>query len=119
MSVMTAGGGPGPDRARSRLRRLAARLGPDLALLRRSREFRLLYAGQTLSLAGSMITFVAMPYQAYRLTGSSLVVGLLSVTEVVPLVASALLGGALADAITGDGSSVPPRLPWPCRPPSW
>ncbi|MEP7022796.1 MAG: MFS transporter [Actinomycetota bacterium] len=76
-----------------------ARLGPDVALLRRSREFRLLYAGQTFSLAGSMISYVAMPYQAYRLTHSSLVVGLLSVTAVVPLVASALLGGALADAI--------------------
>ena len=99
MSTMHPGGEPGPDRARTRLRRLVARLGPDLALLRRSREFRLLYAGQTFSFAGSMITFVAMPYQAYRLTGSSLVVGLLSVTEVVPLVASALLGGALADAI--------------------
>jgi hypothetical protein len=54
MSTMNSGGGPGPDRARTRLRRLAARIGPDVALLRRSREFRLLYAGQMLSFAGSM-----------------------------------------------------------------
>jgi len=81
------------------LRRVAAQVGPDVAVLRRSREFRLLFTGQTLSFAGSMITYVAMPYQAYRLTGSSLVVGLLSVTEMVPMVAAALLGGVLADAM--------------------
>jgi MFS family permease len=51
------------------------------------------------SFAGSMISFVAMPYQAYRLTHSSLVVGLLSFAELAPLVATALLGGALADAV--------------------
>jgi len=51
--------------------RLAARIGPDVALLRRSREFRLLYGGQMSSLAGAMISFVAMPYQAYQLTHSS------------------------------------------------
>src|SRR6266567_3773363 len=79
--------------------RLAARIGPDVALLRRSREFRLLYGGQMSSFAGSMISFVAMPYQAYQLTHSSLVVGLLSFAELAPLVATALLGGALADAV--------------------
>jgi len=70
-----------------------------VAVLRRSREFRLLFTGQTMSFAGSMISYVAMPYQAYRLSGSSLVVGLLSVTELVPMVAAALLGGVLADAL--------------------
>jgi hypothetical protein len=74
-------------------------VGPDVAVLRRSREYRLLFTGQTVSFAGSMITYVAMPYQAYRLSGSSLVVGLLSVTELVPMVAAALLGGVLADAL--------------------
>jgi MFS family permease len=51
------------------------------------------------SFAGAMISFVAMPYQAYQLTHSSLVVGLLSFAELAPLVATALLGGALADAV--------------------
>jgi MFS family permease len=88
-----AGGSPAP------IRRLAAAVGPDIALLRRSREFRLLYGGQMASFAGSMISFVAMPYQAYQLTHSSLVVGLLSFAELAPLVATALLGGALADAV--------------------
>jgi MFS family permease len=51
------------------------------------------------SFAGSMITFVALPYQVYRLTHSSLLVGLLGMTELVPLVLAGLAGGLLADAI--------------------
>ncbi len=46
-----------------------------------------------------MLTYVAIPYQAYRLTHSSLTVGLLSLAELGPLVIVAFLGGALADAV--------------------
>ena len=49
----------------------------NLAPLRKHRDYRLLYTGQLVSMFGSMITYVAVPYQVYRLTGSSLVVGLL------------------------------------------
>jgi MFS family permease len=45
-----------------------------------------------------MITYVALPYQAYQLSGSSLVVGLLSLAELGPLLVTAFVGGALADA---------------------
>jgi MFS family permease len=93
------GAAAGQPSRRARIRRLAAGLGPDIALLRRADEFRRLYAGQLWSYAGNSISFVGMPYQAYRLTHSSLVVGLLSFAELVPLVATALLGGALADAV--------------------
>ncbi|MBD0291366.1 MAG: MFS transporter [Thermoleophilia bacterium] len=70
----------------------------DLGPLRRHREFRLLFAGQGLSLLGSMVTFVGIPFQAYELTGSTLVVGLLSLAELPPLLVVPFLGGALADA---------------------
>lgn len=70
----------------------------DLGLLRRRREFGLLVLGQTVSEAGSMATFVAVPFQAYEVTGSSLAVGLLGVAEFVPILVLALVGGALADA---------------------
>jgi len=70
----------------------------DFGPLRRRRDFRLLFIGQAVSLFGSEITFVALPYQAYHLTGSSLVVGLLSLAELVPLLGAAFIGGALADA---------------------
>ena len=46
-----------------------------------------------------MVTYVAIPYQAYHLTHSSLVVGLLSLVEFVPLLVMPLVGGALADAV--------------------
>ena len=70
----------------------------DLAPLRH-RDFRLLYAAQAVSFFGTMITYVALPYQMYRVTGSTLAVGLLGLAELVPLLATAFVGGALADAI--------------------
>ena len=65
----------------------------------RSRDFRLLFAAQFVSLLGSMVTYVALPYQMYRLTGSSLAVGLLGGVELVPLLVTAFIGGAMADAV--------------------
>ncbi len=85
---------PEPGRVRSFLRLATVDTGP----LRRHRDFRLLFAGQGVSAFGSMITYVALPYQAYQLSGSSLVVGLLSLVELGPLLVTAFVGGALADA---------------------
>ena len=65
--------------------------------LRRSRDLRCLVAGQLLSTLGQLTT-VAVPYQVYILTRSSLDVGLVSLATVLPLIAGALLGGSLADA---------------------
>ena len=79
-------------------RRALGAVAVDLGLLRRRREFGLLVLGQTVSEAGSMVTFVAVPFQAYELTGSSLAVGLLGVAEFLPILVLALVGGALADA---------------------
>lgn len=70
----------------------------DIGPLRRHRDYRLLFIGQGVSAFGSMITYVALPYQAYQLSGSSLAVGLLSLAELVPLLVMAFVGGALADA---------------------
>ena len=54
--------------------------------------------GQGVSLLGSMITTVALPVQMYALTGSTVAVGLVGLAELLPIVALALLSGALADA---------------------
>jgi MFS family permease len=70
----------------------------DLRPLRRHRDYRLLYAAQFVSYLGSMVTYVALPWQMYKLTGSSLAVGLLGLAELLPLLATAFVGGALADA---------------------
>ncbi|MHB1593562.1 MAG: MFS transporter [Streptosporangiaceae bacterium] len=85
--------------AASRLRAASARLRPDLAPFRRSRQFRLLYAGQAAGTVSAMICYVAVPYQAYQLSRSSLVVGLVSAAELVPVLVAGLVGGVLADAV--------------------
>jgi MFS family permease len=46
-----------------------------------------------------MITFVALPFQMYDLTHSTLAVGALGASEFVPIVTVALISGALADAV--------------------
>ena len=71
----------------------------DITPLRRHRDFRLLFIGQFVSFFGSMITYVAIPYQLYKLTGSSLAVGMLGTVQLIPLLLSALWGGAYADAL--------------------
>ena len=71
----------------------------DLTPLRRHRDFRRLFVGQLVSLLGSMITNVAVPYQVFQLTGSSLWVGLLGMVQLVPLLLFGLWGGAYADAM--------------------
>lgn len=79
-------------------RRRAGRFAVDLTPLRRRRDFRLLFAGQAVTFLGSMITYVAIPYQLYRLTGSSLTVGLIGAVDFVAMLSMAFIGGALADA---------------------
>ena len=71
----------------------------DLTPLRISRDFRLLFAGQTVSELGSQITFVAVPFQVYEITGSTLAVGLIALCELVPLLVLPIIGGAIADAV--------------------
>ena len=81
-----------------RIARLGRHLVLDVSPLRRSRDLRCLVAGQLLSTLGAQLTTVAVPYQVYLLTRSSLDVGLVSLATVLPLIAGALLGGSLADA---------------------
>jgi MFS family permease len=92
--------GPGQRRHRNGLLRRLLRLAAlDARPLRRHRDYRLLYVGQLVSFFGNMITAIAIPYQAYVLTRSPLAVGLFGVVQLVPLLALAFVGGALADAI--------------------
>jgi Na+/melibiose symporter-like transporter len=81
------------------VRRAVSKVAVDASPLRESRDFRLLFIGQGVSFAGSMITYVAIPFQAYALSRSSLVVGLVSLTELAPILLMSFLGGALADAV--------------------
>lgn len=69
----------------------------NLSIFRRNRNFSLLFTGQFVSFLGTMITGVAAPYQIYTQTHSTLMVGLLSLAQLVPLLFTALIGGVFAD----------------------
>jgi MFS family permease len=90
-------GADGPTGAGWRARVRAVRV--DTTPLRTSRDFRLLFAAGTLTYLGGMITYVAVPYQLYSLTGSNAAVGLVGAVELLPLLVGGLYGGALADHV--------------------
>jgi MFS family permease len=71
----------------------------DITPLKTSRDFRLLYIGQFISMFGSAISYVVLPWQMYQLTKSSFAVGMLGIAEFVPMFVMAFVGGALADYI--------------------
>ena len=89
-----AGEAERPGRAR-----LLARVAVDVTPLRTSRDFRRLWFGTGISAIGSQITIVAIPFQLYQLTGSTLLVGLLGLVAVAPLLTVPLWAGAVADAV--------------------
>jgi MFS family permease len=70
----------------------------DTGPLRRHPGFRRLWTGQVVASVGSQLTVVAVGYQTYRLTGSTAMVGLVSLGQLVPLLAGSVLGGPAVDA---------------------
>lgn len=71
----------------------------DTTPLRESRDFRLLFTAGTVFYLGSMVAYVAIPYQLYTATGSNFAVGALGIVQLVPLLLFGLYGGALADHV--------------------
>ena len=88
----------GTETADGLARRALRAISVDWSLLKRRRDLRLLMGGYTVSLLGGEFTQVALAVQVYALTHSSLRVGLLGAAEFVPVIALALVGGAMADA---------------------
>jgi MFS family permease len=79
-------------------RAFLARLAVDVGPLREFPDYRRLWIGQSISFVGGELTSVAMPFQLYALTHSTLALGLFSLTQLVPLLTLTLVGGAVADA---------------------
>lgn len=69
----------------------------DITPLRESRDFRLIWLSQLATTGGRQVVLVAVPYQVYLLTHSSLAVGLLGLFQAAPIIIAGLYGGALAD----------------------
>jgi MFS family permease len=86
-----------PDRP-GLLRRARAHL-VDVTPLRTSRDFRRLFIGWSISEFGDEIVAVAVPFQVYAITRSTLAVGMLGLCELVPVFVFPIVGGAVADAI--------------------
>ena len=65
----------------------------------RSRNFKLFFAGQTISLVGSWMTRVATSWLVYRLTGSALLLGTVSFCGQIPTFLIAPFAGVLVDRL--------------------
>src|SRR3954451_4292990 len=74
-------------------------LGMETPPLRASRDFRLLFLACTVFYFGAMVSYVAIPYQIYTITGSNFAVGALGLVELEPIVVFGRSGGALADHV--------------------
>jgi MFS family permease len=71
----------------------------DLTPLTKYPDFRNLWASGLITYLGSMITYVAVPFQIKEMTNSYILVGLSGVIEIVPLILFGLYGGVLADYV--------------------
>lgn len=85
--------GPGSARRFPPLRQWAL----DISPLRDSVPYRALWLGQIVSLIGTQMRILAVSFQIFQLTGSTVAVGLVGLVEVVPLIAFSIIGGAMAD----------------------
>jgi MFS family permease len=65
----------------------------------REREFRRLFAGRTISMAGSAMAPVALAFAVLDLTGSTTDLGLVLAAREIPTVAFILFGGVWADRL--------------------
>jgi MFS family permease len=71
----------------------------DTTPLRLDRDYRWLWSGQVVSGMGNQITRIALPFQVYVLTGSTLAIGAIGLVQLVPILVFALGAGSLADVV--------------------
>jgi MFS family permease len=80
-------------------RRRLSRVLLDVSPLRLDRDYRWLWAGQAVSGIGSQVTRLALPYQVYVLTGSTLAIAALTAVQLIPILIFSLGAGSVADAV--------------------
>ena len=71
----------------------------DLAPLRSSPRFRRLWIGRTCSGLGSQMTLVAVMFQVWHMTGSTLWTGAVGLAMAVPLIVFGLAAGSITDRV--------------------
>jgi predicted MFS family arabinose efflux permease len=72
---------------------------PPITSVLRHRNYRLFFAGQLLSQMGSWMAIIGQAWLVYRLTGSSLALGLIGFLQQGPVFFLSALGGTFADRI--------------------
>jgi MFS family permease len=82
-----------------RFRRRARSAVVDTSALRQAPAFRLMWSGQVISEFGRQVVIIAMPFQVYVRTGSTLSIGLLALVELVSILGLSLPAGAVADSM--------------------
>src|SRR6266702_1542770 len=116
------GGSPAPRAPRHHPRsrhtgRSGMRIGQiaiDVAPLREGRDFRLLFTGRFVSMAGNAVAMTAADWQVYGLTRSSLAVGMLTLADSAGMFA-VLLAGALSGLGSPASTAAVPGLVGPDR----
>jgi MFS family permease len=76
-----------------------SRFAIDITPLKKYPDFRNLWASGLISYLGSMVTYVAIPFQIKELTNSYVAVGIVGAIEIIPLILFGLYGGVLADYV--------------------
>src|SRR3954451_14769016 len=71
----------------------------DLAPLRASPAFRRLWLGRVFSGFGSQMTLVAVMFQVWQMTGSTVWTGAVGLAQAVPIIVFGLFAGALVDRV--------------------
>ena len=71
----------------------------DISPLIKYPDFRAIWSAGFVTYIGSVVTYVALPFQIKVLTNSYIAVGLMGAVEIVPLVIFGLYGGVLADKV--------------------
>ena len=69
----------------------------------KSRDFRLLWSGQVVSLVGNAALLVAIGWKTVSVTGSPGSLGIVLIAEGLAMLATLLIGGALATATSAAG----------------
>ena len=72
---------------------------PAFARALGSRNYRLYFLGQLVSLAGTWMQQIAMIWLAYRLSGSAFVLGMIGFASQIPILIFASLGGVWTDRL--------------------
>jgi MFS family permease len=74
-------------------------LQPATGRLRDDPDFRRYWWSRVLSTGGTVVTLIALPVLVYRMTGSTLLTGVVSALEAAPYLLFGLLAGALSDRV--------------------